>query len=69
VGGKLSRADLALPEFSPDLAELGEEAIGRLLDAATWLGLLPPAGESGQIDIPHESLLGLLIRQPGFAML
>jgi hypothetical protein len=65
-GETLPSLDLA--EFSPYLKTLGDEPTGRLLDAAHWLGLLPDCRVAGQVIVPHDSILGFLIRQPRFAV-
>ncbi len=60
----LSRVDML--GISPYLAKQGDEATGRLLDTATWLGLLR-VGANAEVVIPHDSIPGDLIRHPGFA--
>jgi hypothetical protein len=56
-----------LIEVSDYLRELTAENLRRLLDAASWLGLLRDGAAAGRIQVPHGSVLGLLIRQPRFA--
>jgi hypothetical protein len=67
-------ADMADLAEMAGLAEIGNyfrglktDDLSRLLDAASWLGLLRDGGESGRVQVPHQSVLGLLIRQPRFA--
>ena len=56
-----------LAEISDHLRVLKTDDLSRLLDAASWLGLLRDSGASGQKQVPHQSVLGFLIRQPRFA--
>jgi hypothetical protein len=61
-------AELAGPADSKDyFRNLKTDELSRLLDAASWLGVLRDGGASGRIHVPHESVLGLLIRQTRFA--
>jgi hypothetical protein len=62
--GEYQFSDLA--EISDYSRDLKTEDLSRLLDAASWLGLLR-GGASGRVQVPHGSVLGLLIRQPRFA--
>jgi len=60
-------AELAGPAESRDYFRgVKTDDLSRLLDAASWLGLLHNGGASGWIKVPHESVLGLLIRHARF---
>jgi hypothetical protein len=56
-----------LAEISDYIHSLKTDDLSRLLDAASWLGLLRDGGTSGRVHVPYGSVLGLLIRQPRFA--
>lgn len=60
-----SRGDV--PELSEHFKTMNADTLARLLDAATWLRLLPESSALGQIQVPYGSVLGVLIRQPRFA--
>jgi hypothetical protein len=54
-------------EISEHLRALKTDDLSRLLDAASWLGLLRDGGAAERKQVPHQSVLGLLIRHPRFA--
>lgn len=51
----------------PGLCGLPEGEVGRFLDAAGWLCLLPDARKPGRVRVPYASIPGVLIRDPRFA--
>lgn len=56
-----------LTAISDHFRGVERDDVSRLVDAASWLGLLCDAGASGRVQVLHRSALGLLIRQPKFA--
>lgn len=67
VESHLYGADDVARDSLPGLCGLPEGEVGRFLDAAGWLCLLPDARKPGRVRVPYASIPGVLIRDPRFA--